>query len=155
MSVAPISGPNPAAYSYPSTLPSALTTPISSPSAASSASASTLSSYQAEYATLQQDDAAELMQVSLGSAANAQSNVASVLAQAAALQSQQLAAQQQLAAASADAAVQSSPSTTGSSSASDPLTLPTLQSLFDQSDSNAGTNLSNYQNSGSSIDLLA
>jgi len=33
--------------------------------------------------------------------------------------------------------------------------VPTLQSLFDQSDSNAGTNLSNYQSSGSSIDLLA
>jgi hypothetical protein len=95
------------------------------------------------------------MQVSLGSAANAQSNVASVLAQAASLQSQQLAAQQQQAAASADAAVQSSPSTTGSSSPSDPLTLPTLQSLFDQSNSDASTNLGNYQSSGSSIDLLA
>jgi hypothetical protein len=88
------------------------------------------------------------MQVSLGSTANAQSNLASVLAQAAALQDQQVAAQQQ-AAASADSAVQSS------SSASDPLSLPTLQSLFDQSDSDASSNLSNYQSSGSSIDLLA
>ncbi len=96
------------------------------------------------------------MQVSLGSAANAQSNVASVLAQAAALQSQQLAAQQQQNLASADAAVQSSPpSTTGSTAASDPLNLPTLQSLFDQSDSTASTNLNTYSSSGSSIDLLA
>jgi len=67
-----------------------------------------------------------------------------VLAQAAALQGQQQAAQQAQAG-----------SVASSSSASDPLNLPTLQSLFDQSDSDAGTNLSNYQSSGSSIDLLA
>ncbi len=155
MSVDAVGGPDPAYYSYPSSLPSALTAPVtSSPSASSSASSSAgaapISSYQSEFDTLQQDDAAELLQVSLGSAANAQSNVASVLAQAAALQGQQQAAQQAQAAASAGAAVQGS-----SSSASDPLNLPTLQSLFDQSNSNAGTNLSNYQSSGSSIDLLA
>jgi hypothetical protein len=104
------------------------------------------------------------MNVSLGSTANAQSNLASVLAQAAALQDQQLAAQQQQASADADAAVQSSSSSTSGSSgsssstgssSSDPLSLPTLQSLFDQSDSDASANLSNYQSSGSSIDLLA
>lgn len=173
MSVDAVSGPDPSFYSYPSTLPSALTVPAASSSSsasaatstASSASGSPLSAYESEYDTLQQDDAEELMQVSLGSTANAQSNLASVLAQAAALQDQQLAAQQQQAAASADAAVQSSSSTTGSSStsssstssssASDPLSLPSLQSLFDQSDSDASSNLSNYQSSGSSIDLLA
>ena len=167
MSVDAVSGPDPAFYSYPSTLPpgvggaasSSSTASASATSAASpSASAAPLSSYQAEFATLQQDDAAELMQVSLGSTANGQSNVASVLAQAAALQAQQSAAQQAQAAASADAAVQSSTSsTTGSSTSSstDPLSLPTLQSLFDQSNSDASTNLSNYQSSGSSIDLLA
>ena len=147
MSVDAVSGPDPSFYSYPSTLPSALTVPAaSSTTAASSPSASPLSSYKAEFDTLQQDDAAELLQVSLGSTSNAQSNVASVLAQAAALQAQQQAAQQAQAAASADAAVQSS---------SDPLNLPTLQSLFDQSDGDASTNLGNYQSSGSSIDLLA
>jgi hypothetical protein len=164
MSMDAVSGPDPAFYSYPVTLPpsagvAASSSPASgSPSTASSATAAPLSSYQAEFATLQQDDAAELMQVSLGSTANAQSNVASVLAQAAALQAQQQSAQQAQAAASADAAVQSSSSsTTGSSTsgASDSLTLPTLQSLFDQSDSAASTNLGNYQSSGSSIDLLA
>jgi hypothetical protein len=166
MSVGAVSGPDPAFYSYPSTLPPSLTAAASSSSASavssatSSAAATPLSSYQAEFDTLQQDDAAELLQVSLGSTANAQSNVASVLAQAAALQSQQLAAQQQQDAASAQAAVQSSTgsttdSSTSTSSSSDPLTLPTLQSLFDQSDSDASANLSNYQSSGSSIDLLA
>jgi hypothetical protein len=163
MSVDAVSGPDPAFYSYPSTLPpsagvAASSLATGSSSTASSASAAPLSSYQAEFDTLQQDDAAELLQVSLGSTANAQSNVASVLAQAAALQAQQQSAQQAQAAASADAAVQSSSSsTTGSSTsgASDSLTLPTLQSLFDQSDSAASTNLGNYQSSGSSIDLLA
>jgi hypothetical protein len=153
MSVDSVSGPNPAYYSYPSSLPSALTAPVSSSSTSTtpatsatstSASATPISSYQAEFDTLQQDDAAELLQVSLGSTANAQSNLASVLAQAAALQGQQQAAQQAQAG-----------SVASSSSASDPLNLPTLQSLFDQSDSDAGTNLSNYQSSGSSIDLLA
>ena len=153
MSVDSVSGPDPAYYSYPSSLPSALTAPVSSSSTSTtpatsatstSASATPISSYQAEFDTLQQDDAAELLQVSLGSTANAQSNLASVLAQAAALQGQQQAAQQAQAG-----------SVASSSSASDPLNLPTLQSLFDQSDSDAGTNLSNYQSSGSSIDLLA
>jgi hypothetical protein len=164
MSVDAVSGPDPAFYSYPSTLPPSAGVAASSSSTASasgssstapSATAAPLSSYQAEYATLQQDDAAELMQVSLGSAANAQSNVTSVLAQAAALQAQQQAALQAQAAASADAGVQSSTTSSSTSSASDPLNLPTLQSLFDQSDSDASTNLGNYQSSGSSIDLLA
>jgi cytochrome bd-type quinol oxidase subunit 1 len=169
MSVDATSGPSPAFYSYPSTLPSALTTPIASSSQPATSAAPTASStaavpspYQTEYDTLQQDDAAELLQVSLGSAANAQSNLASVLSQAAALQSQQLAAQQQQTLAAADAAVQTSPSsaasTAGSSASAastDPLDVPTFQSVIDSSDSAANTNLGNYSNSGSSIDLLA
>lgn len=155
MSVDATSGPSPAFYSYPSTLPSALTTPIApvQPVTAPSSSGSALSSYQSEFDTLQQDDAAELMNVSLGSSANAQSNVASVLAQAAALQSQQLAAQQQQASSDANAAVQSTPAS--SSVSTDALDVPTYASLVSASDGTASTNLGNYTSSGSSIDLLA
>jgi hypothetical protein len=74
MSVDATSGPSPAFYSYPSTLPSALTMPIASSSqpaasagSTASSSAPALSPYQTDFDTLQQDDAAELLQVSLGS----------------------------------------------------------------------------------------
>ncbi|HEX3466923.1 MAG TPA: hypothetical protein VHT05_02365 [Candidatus Elarobacter sp.] len=155
MSVDATSLPSPAFYSYPSSLPAGLTAgPATSSAAPSSASTSTsasssstaspLSAYEAEFDTLQTDDAEELMNVSLGSTANAQSNLASVLAQAAALQDAQRSAQQQQASTDADAAVQSSA-----------LGVPTLQSIVSQSDGDASTNLGNYQTSGSSIDLLA
>jgi len=152
MSVDAASGPSPAFYSYPSTLPSALTTPIAAPAPVTAPSASgSVSPYQSEFDTLQQDDAAELMNVSLGSAANAQSNIASVLAQAAALQGQQHAAQQQAALTDANAAVQSS----SASSTSPATSVPTYESVVGASDSAATTNLGNYTSSGSSIDLLA
>ena len=161
MSVDATSGPSPAYYSYPSTLPSALTTPIASSSqpatsagATATSGAPALSPYQTEYDTLQQDDAAELLQVSVGSAANAQSNVASVLSQAAALQSQQPATQQQQELSDATAAVQSSPSSTAAPPAS-PLDVPTYENVISASDSAATTNLSTYGTTGSSIDLLA
>lgn len=173
MSVDATSLPSPAFYSYPSTLPSALTAGSGSAATASGSSssgsgtaasnaaspaasgASPLSSYEAEYDTLQTDDTEELMNVSLGSTANAQSNLAGVLAQAAALQDAQLATQQQQAATDADAAVQSSTASAPSASSSASPALPTLQSIVAQSDSDASTNLGNYQSSGSSIDLLA
>lgn len=143
--------PTPAFYSYPSTLPSGLGAGSAS---SATAAGSSSSGYESEYDTLQTDDAEELMNVSLGSTANAQSNLASVLAQAAALQDSQVAAQQQQAASDADAAVQSSTSSAGSSN-TDQVSVPTFQSIVDASNGDASTNLGNYQTSGSSIDLLA
>jgi hypothetical protein len=85
---------------------------------------------------LQQEDAAELIQVSLGSPTNAASNVSDVLAQAASLQDQQLAQQQEDASAQAEAAVQSTSTSSSdtSSSANDPMNVPTLSDVTSASD---------------------
>jgi hypothetical protein len=162
MSVQPIGSasiPDPAANSYPSGTTAASGTTSSSGSGTSATSASQISSYQAEYNTLQEQDAAELLQVSFASPADAQANVASVLAQAAALQNQQLATQQQQASAAADAAVQSTASSTSSSSSSssDPLAIPTLTDITAQSDTAASTAIDNYLNAspGSSFETYA
>ena len=118
-----------------------------SSSSGSAASTAAVSPYVAEYATLQQQDAAELLQVSLGTPAAAQSNVASVLAQAAALQSQQIAAQQQAAAAAAQ--------TDSAASAPDPLgAIPSFESIVGQSDQNAASAM-NGTGTGSNVDTLA
>jgi hypothetical protein len=118
----------------------------SSASGATGSSAA-VSPYVAEYATLQQQDAAELLQVSLGTPAAAQSNVASVLAQAAALQSQQIAAQQQAAATAAQ--------TDSAASAPDPLSaIPSFESIVGQSDQDAASAM-NGTGTGSNVDTLA
>lgn len=151
--------PDPAAYSYPSDTTAASRTTSSSATSPATASAE-ISTYQAQYDTLQQQDVAELLQVSFASPADAQANVASVLAQAAALQNQQLVTQQQQAAAAADAAVQSAPASTSSSSSSsssDPLAIPALTDITAQSDTAAGTAINNYLNPppGSSFETYA
>jgi hypothetical protein len=98
------------------------------------------SPYQTAYDNLMQQDTADLLQVTFGSAANAQTNVSSVLAQAAALQQQQIAAQQQ--AQSAAPAAITAP------------TVPTLTSVIQQSDSSASSDLS-QGTLGASIDTSA
>jgi hypothetical protein len=120
--------PNPGSYAYPST------------SAAASSAAPAQSPYQSAYDTLVQQDTAELLQVSLGSQADAQSNLASVLAQAAALQQQQLAAQQR-------AQTAAPPAITAPS-------VPSLTSLLQQSDANASGDLSKGT-LGASVDTSA
>jgi pilus assembly protein FimV len=116
-------------------------------SSAAPGSSAAVSPYVAEYATLQQQDAAELLQVSLGTPAAAQSNIASVLAQAAALQSQQIAAQQQAAAAAAQ--------TDSAASAPDPLSaIPSFESIVGQSDQDAASAM-NGSGTGSNVDTLA
>jgi hypothetical protein len=116
-----------------------------SSSSGSSSATAAVSPYVAEYDTLQQQDAAELLQVSLGSPSAAQSNVSSVLAQAAALQSQQLAAQQQAAAASA--------TTDSAASLPDPLSaIPSFESIVSASDAAAA---GGSETTGSNIDTLA
>jgi hypothetical protein len=124
--------------------------PQSTASTAATASSAT-SSYEADYQSLQQYDASELIQVSLGSAAAAASNVDSVLAQAAALQSQEKAAQNAAAAAGANSDIQgSSSSASASSSATDPLNIPSYQSIITQSDTDAYNALNNSLGIGSS-----
>lgn len=134
--------PDPAFYGYTPGLPAGLAhgdAPAPGPSTGS------VSPYVAEYGTLQQQDAAELLQVSLGSAANAQSNVASVLAQAAALQAKQVAAQQQAAASAAQ--------TDSAASMPDPLSaIPSFESIVSASDA-AATGAS--ETTGSNVDTLA
>jgi|HubBroStandDraft_1064217.scaffolds.fasta_scaffold400094_2 hypothetical protein len=144
----------PANYSYPSgTLPTGLAygaAPQPNSSTAATASSAS-SSYEADYQSLQQYDDQELMQVSLGSAAAAASNVDSVLAQAAALQSQETAAQNAAAAADANGAIQgSSSSASTSSSANDPLNIPSYQSIITQSDTDALNVLNSSLGIGSS-----
>ncbi len=153
MSVGPIGGsslPDPGFFSYPSTSSeSGSATAASSASSAAPSTGSAVSStgptaaaaaqnpYQSAYANLVQQDTAELLQVSFGSSSDAQSNVASVLAQAAALQQQQLAAQQQ-----------------AQTAAPAPITAPvtaTLAGVLQQSDAGARSDLANGT-LGASID---
>jgi len=152
MSVDATGLPQPGFYSYPSSLPRGLsmgdaeTTASAPPAAGASASSSpsaSASPYAQAYANLEQADTAELMNVSFGSSSNAQSNIASVLQQAAALQQQQIAAQQQAAqdAASAAPAIQA-PST------------PSYTSIVQSSDANAANDLGNGT-LGASIDTTA
>ncbi len=145
---APGSSSTGAASSSSGTGPSSGTSASSgSASSGTTASSAAVSPYAAEYATLQQQDAAELLQVSLGTPAAAQSNVASVLAQAAALQSQQVAAQQQAAAAAAQ--------TDSAASAPDPLSaIPSFESIVGQSDQDAASAM-NGTGTGSNVDTLA
>ena len=106
----------------------------------SAATAPAQSPYQSAYDDLVQQDTAELLQVSFGSQADAQSNLASVLAQAAALQRQQLAAQQQ-----------------AQSAAPPPIaapSVPTLTSLLQQSDGDASGDLA-QGTLGASVDTTA
>jgi len=159
MSVGPIAGsplPDPGFYTSPSSLPTGLSggsasSTASSAAAATASSAATssaagtpaqISPYLTEYNTLQQQDAAELIQVSLASPDAAQANVADVLAQAAALQQQQLAAQQQAQSTAANATITAPPA------------VPSLESLIQQSDANANSDLSNGT-LGASIDASA
>jgi hypothetical protein len=123
----------PGFYSYPSV--------PASTAASSASSSSTISPYVSEYDTLLQQDASELLDVSLGTPAAAASNVSSVLAQAAALQAQQLAAQRQTAA-TASVPTIATPA------------VPTLSSIQQQSDTDASTDLSNGT-LGASIDASA
>lgn len=151
MSVQSIGGsglPDPAAYTYSGSPPAGLAGgSATAPAApASESDASAASPYQKEYATLQQQDAAELLTVSLGSASDASANVASVLAQATALQTQQLAAQQQAQGAAASAVTITQPD------------VPTFEQITGQSDSDAANALSQFQtppDPGSSVDTLA
>jgi hypothetical protein len=102
--------------------------------------ATAISSYQSAYNSLLQQDASELLNVSLGSSSAASANVANVLAQAASLQQQQLAAQQQ-----------------AQSAAPPPITapaIPSLASVIQLSNSAASSDLSNGT-LGASIDSFA
>jgi hypothetical protein len=139
-SIGQTSLPDPGFYSSPSTLLAGLASD-SSTSAAGTATAQP-SSYQTAYSNLTQQDTAELLGVSFGSPDAAQSNVASVLAQAAALQQQQLAAQQQAQVAAAN--VPAPPS----------VSVPTLTSVIQQSNANAYADISNGT-LGASIDNFA
>ncbi len=148
MSVDAASLPQPGFYSYSSSLPTGLnygsalstgTAPAGSSSTAGSSTAAT--SYQQAYASLEQQDTAELLSVSFGSAQSAQSNIASVLAQASALQQQQQAAAQQAAAQAATTPI-TAPS------------IPTMTSVLQTSDANANSDLSNGT-LGASVDTLA
>ncbi len=142
--------PDPGFYAYPAT--SAATAVSSPPSGTAAGSASppastsstsaapAQSSYRSAYDDLVQQDTAELLQVSFGSSADAQSSLASVLAQAAALQQQQLAAQQQ-------AQTAAPPAITAPS-------VPSLTSLLQQSDANANGDLS-QGTLGASVDTSA
>jgi hypothetical protein len=142
--------PDPGFYAYPSTSAAADASSSSSSSASgtastpagtsSAATAPVQSPYQSAYDDLVQQDTAELLQVSFGSQADAQSNLASVLAQAAALQRQQLAAQQQ---------AQSAPPPPIAAPA-----VPTLTSLLQQSDGDASSDLA-QGTLGASIDTSA
>ncbi len=140
--------PDPGFYAYPSTSAPADASSSSSASGTASAPAGTSSAatapaqspYQSAYDDLVQQDTAELLQVSFGSQADAQSNLASVLAQAAALQRQQLAAQQQ-----------------AQSAAPPPIaapSVPTLTSLLQQSDGDASGDLA-QGTLGASVDTTA
>lgn len=129
------------AYSYSPTTTSSSSTSTSSSSTSSSAGTTAVSPYQSEYSTLQQDDIAELMQVSFGSQTNATSNVINVLGQAATLQADQVAQQEGLAAAQAQAAA---PTTTSTSTGSDGV--PTLSSITSASDTSASAAIQNYLN---------
>lgn len=144
--------PDPGYYSSPSTLPAGLSggsatgSTISQAASATSSSATAaaaVSPYQTAYANLQEQDAAELIQVSTSTAGAAQTNVSNVLAQAAALQAQQLATQQ-AAAATASAAA---PAITA-------VSLPSLTSLIQQSDTNANNDIANGT-LGSSVSTFA
>jgi hypothetical protein len=135
--------PDPGFYNSPSTLPAGLASGSSSgPSTSAAGTAAQPSSYQSAYSNLLQQDTAELLQVSFGSADAAQSNVSNVLAQAAALQQQELAAQQQAQTAAANVPA---PST---------VSVPTLTSIIQQSNANAYANMSNGT-LGASIDNFA
>jgi hypothetical protein len=138
--------PDPGYYGYPSASASSASSASGSSSASSAPAASgapaapAQSPYQSAYDDLVQQDTAELLQVSFGSQADAQSNLASVLAQAAALQRQQLAAQQQ-------AQTAAPPPITAP-------TVPTLTSLLQQSDGNASSDLE-QGTLGASVDTTA
>ena len=98
-------------------------------SGAGASTSSTVSPYATAYATLQQDEAAELLQVSLGSPSAAEANVSDVLAQWAALQAQEDAAQHEAAAAAAVA--------TPAASATGAMNVPSYESIVTQSDQDA------------------
>jgi hypothetical protein len=134
--------PGPGFYSSPSTLPAGLASGSSTSAAGTPAQTSSTSAYQSAYSNLLQQDTAELLQVSFGSADAAQSNVSNVLAQAAALQQQGLAAQQQ-----AQVAAENAPSPPT-------VSVPTLTSIIQQSNANAYANMSNGT-LGASIDNFA
>jgi hypothetical protein len=151
MSVDSTSLPQPGFYASPSLLPSGLasgsaTAPgpgASGASAGTSGATAAQSTYQQSFDNLMQADTAELMSVSFGSAQSAQSNVASVLAQASALQQQQIAAQQQAAADASSAAP----------SIQAPV-VPTMASIVQASNGAASSDLSNGT-LGASIDTTA
>lgn len=140
--------PDPGFYAYPSTSDATAADASSSPSGTAATSASTSSAsaapaqspYRSAYDNLVQQDTAELLQVSFGSSADAQSNLASVLAQAAALQQQQLAAQQQ--------AQTAAPPPIAAPS------VPSLTSLLQQSDAGASGDLAKGT-LGASVDTSA
>ncbi|HEX3550663.1 MAG TPA: hypothetical protein VHT53_09810 [Candidatus Elarobacter sp.] len=150
MSVDSASLPQPGFYSYPSSLPTGLsrgsaastgtasaTSSSSSAAGSGSSAAATVNPYQAAYASLQQQDTAELMQVTLGSAQSAQANVASVLAQAAALQQQEAASPPQ--------------------ATTVPITMPSvpsMTSIVQQTTTNANSDIANGT-LGASIDTTA
>src|ERR1700680_4673871 len=120
--------PDPGFYSS-SALPPGLAS--GSSASAPGTTAAQPSAYQSAYSNLLQQDTAELLQVSFGSADAAQSNVSNVLAQAAALQQQQLAAQQQAQVSAQNAPVPPS------------VPVPTLTSVIQQSNTNAYADISN------------
>ena len=132
MSVGSTSLPQPGFYSSPSSLP----TGLANGDAPASAPTSAQNPYQAAFANLKAYDTAELMSVSFGSAQNAESNVESVLAQAAALQQKSATVQQPVAPAIVVP------------------TVPTLASIQASSNGNASSDLSNGT-LGASIDATA
>jgi hypothetical protein len=119
--------------------------------------ATAASSYQQEYSTLQQQDAAELIQVSLDSPSAATQNVISVLSQAAAYQSALQASthSSQLASATSVPSLSTAENTTPTSgydlsqlptlaslestTPSDPNAVPTLDSIINGTGSNVNT----------------
>ena len=108
---------------------------------------------QAEYNTLNQQDAAELLYASFLSPAASLANTDAVLEQAATLQNEQLAAQKQATLANAQADVTGSSSNSSGTPASDVTNLPSVTSILAASDAAAQSVLSNYANApaGSSI----
>jgi hypothetical protein len=145
MSVSPVSASTYAPFD-PSSSPAGLDAiNLGSPKAPGPAVASTPGQptvYQTEYATLQTDDDAELVQTSLATPQAAAANVQSVLAQAAALQQQQQAALQQ------QQQALNTGQTTVNADPTDALNVPSLGSIIQASDTAADSYIQNLVGSG-------
>lgn len=169
-SLSPLSGvaiPDPASYSTGS-LPIGITSPLNTnlpatgpgaivPTTTTSSTGvkTTTSPLLSEYNLLQQEDTAELIQVSFfDTQAQAQANVADVLAQAANLQAQQQAATQQANVNNAQAQIDGTTSTSSTTSANDVSNLPSLSDLISQSDAAANAALTSYGKAPAGSNIL-